>query len=96
MTWIVDELETIKRPKLLMRTARLGAEFYRRSFHLSRILGYSAPDDYDHILTELIELEAVTNEKRRTTDASYSVQFHIDVLIALICEARAYRASLTS
>lgn len=94
MTNFIADLETIKRPKLLMRTARLGTEYYRRSYHLPKILGYDADLSNDHILRELIEIEESTNEKRRTNDASYSLHFHIEVLAALLSEAHDACAAL--
>lgn len=87
MTNFVAELETIKRPKLLLRTARLGIDYYRRAYHLPKILGYDGNLSQEHILRELIEIEETTNEKRRTNDASYSLHFHIEVLAALLSEA---------
>lgn len=94
MSDIVAQLETVKRPRLLLRTARLGAETYNRKRHLPKLLGYDCREPAAFVIKELMQLEQEANEKRRTNDASYSMHFHIEVLIALMCEARDLRASL--
>lgn len=91
---IISRLQALHRPKLLMRAARIGAEDYRRSSHLARVLGFGALPRHGQALMRLMEIEAELNSKRKDGDAGYSLITHIDVLIAMVAEARILRASV--
>ncbi|MCX7565368.1 DUF6477 family protein [Sulfitobacter sp. F26169L] len=86
-------LATLHRPRLLMRAARIGAQDYRRTGHLPRLLGYGVLPRYGDALMRLVALEADLEEKRTTNDAAYNLIRHVDVLIAIVGEARALRAA---
>jgi len=90
---ILGILNDLRRPRLLLRAARLGADEYSRDQHLKRHLGYGALPRSGPALMRLLELESDINDKRRTSDASYSLVKHVDVLIAVLGEARLLRAS---
>ncbi|QFT59839.1 hypothetical protein FIU94_13480 [Sulfitobacter sp. THAF37] len=90
---ILSMLNALHRPRLMMRTARIGAENYRRSSHLPRLLGYGALPGHGAALLRLMEIEAVLEDERQNADAGYSMLRHIDVLIALVGEARVLRAT---
>lgn len=90
---VISMLQAIRRPPLLMRAARIGAEDYRRDVHLPRLLGYGILPKHVQALLKLIELEAGMNDQRKMGDASYSLTKHVDVLIAMLGEARVLRAS---
>ena len=90
---VISMLQAIRRPPLLMRAARLGADDYRRDIHLPRLLGYGVLPRHVQALLKLIELEAGMNDQRLTGNASYSLAKHVDVLIAMLGEARVLRAS---
>lgn len=90
---ILEILNDLRRPRLLLRAARLGADEYSRNQHLKRHLGYGAFPRSGPALMRLLELESDINDKRRTSDASYSLVKHVDVLIAVLGEARLLRAS---
>ena len=90
---ILSMLKTLRRPSLLMRAARIGAEDYSRSSHLPRILGYGVLPKHGSALMRLMEVEATLNDQRMNGDTSYSLVKHIDVLIALVGEARILRAA---
>ena len=81
---LLSMLHGLHRPRLMMRAARIGAEDYRRTAHLPRLLGYGV----------LPRMEAELEHQRTTSNANYSVVRHVDVLIAVISEARDLRASL--
>lgn len=85
---ILSLLCGLRRPQLLVRAARIGADDYRREVHLSRILAGSAPERSGPVLMKLVELEALLDTRRRAVDASYSVARHIEVLAAMMGEAR--------
>jgi hypothetical protein len=89
-------LHALRRPPLLMRAARIGAEDYNRSVHLPRLLGYGVLPRHGAALLRLMELEGDLNAQRTQKDASYSLIKHVDVLIAMVGEARILRASLAA
>ncbi len=90
---ILSMLKALRRPSLLMRAARIGAEDYSRASHLPRILGYGVLPKHGSALMRLMEVEATLNDQRIDGDKSYNLVKHIDVLIALVGEARILRTS---
>lgn len=90
---VLGLLSNLKRPRLLVRTARIGALEYRRELHLPRLLGQSQLPRSGDALMKLAELEFELNEKRLREDAGYALTRHVDVLIAMVAEARILRAS---
>lgn len=94
MTDLLCVLDTLKRPRLLIRAARLGAAQYRRELHLPRHLDTSALPDSGAALAELLALEAELDAARRGRRAEYAVARHVDVMIAIMGEARLIRAAL--
>jgi hypothetical protein len=89
-------MDRLKRPKLLIRAARMGAEDYKRETHLPRVLGYGQLPKAADALMRLMQREAALNDQRKTQDASYSLPCHLDVLIAMVGESRILRASQIS
>ncbi len=90
---ILTRVSRINRPKLLVRTARHGIEHYNRVLHLRRLLKTETPPSPGRALTRLLELEALANEQRLAKRAEYSVARHVELLVALMCEARIMKAS---
>jgi hypothetical protein len=90
---VLSMLQALRRPALLMRAARIGAEDYRRGTHLSRLLGYGATPRHAPALLKLMEMESDLNTQRVSGDTSYSLVKHVDVLIAMVGEARVLRAA---
>ena len=76
-----------RRPRLLVRAARIGAQEYRRAVHLPRLLGYGELPAPAPALMRLMEIEDEINDRRHLQDASYSLIRHLDVLIAMVGEA---------
>lgn len=85
---LLSMLNSLRRPRLLIRTARLGAQDYIRDRHLKRILGHDTLPRPAAALMRLMEIERSHNERRRDGDAGYSLPRHLDVLIAMVAEAR--------
>ena len=90
---ILSMLHTLRRPRLLMRAARIGAEDYRRAAHLPRLLGYGRLPRHGAALMHLMELESDMNAQRLAEESSYGLLRHIDVLIAIVGESRILRAA---
>ncbi|EAR52273.1 hypothetical protein OG2516_02514 [Oceanicola granulosus HTCC2516] len=83
----------LKRPKLLVSAARFGLEDYRRDTHLPRILRSAGAPRTGVALVRLLELEESLNARRNTGAADYSIARHVEVLIAIMGEARLLRAA---
>jgi Family of unknown function (DUF6477) len=79
-------IDNLSRPRLLIRAARFGLTEYRRDRDLRRLIGVAGSPEAS--LTGLISVEDEMETKRRTGDASYSIARHIEILIALMAEAR--------
>lgn len=90
---ILSLLQDLRRPRLLIRAARHGVDEYQREHHLKRHLGYACLPRNGAALMQLVEKESMMNEQRRSHDAGYSIVQHVDVLIAIMGEARLLRAS---
>ena len=91
---ILSLLASLRRPRLLIRAARIGADDYRREAHLARILGYAALPRSGAALMRLVDLEADLALRRRAEDTAYSIARHVEVLAAIMGEARLLRAGL--
>lgn len=83
----------IRRPGLLLRAARLGMSEYRRDRDLRRLTGLAAGAPPRTALIVLLEAEAHAEATRATGDAAYSIVRHIEILIALMAEARLFTRS---
>ena len=88
MTSLLEALTRIHRPRLLIRAARHGMQDYNRNRDLKRILkGESLPVP-SSALRRLMDMEALCEDTRQRGDAGYSVSSHLEILIALMAEAR--------
>ena len=89
---LLTQLSHLRRPRLLIRAARIGAQSYRREARLPRLLGYGVSPRTGPALVKLMSIEAELNEQRENGDARYSVAAHVDVLTAVMGEAQILRA----
>lgn len=88
MTDLVDLVNTLRRPQLLIRAAAHGLSEYNRGRALKRLTkGQGLPSPRGAVAS-LLPVEAALEDARRTGDASYSVARHVEVMIALLAEAR--------
>lgn len=83
----------LRRPRLLIRAARLGLTDYRRERDLRRLLRRSVAPSPAQALPDLIEVEAELESLRHLGDGSYSIARHVEILIAMMAEARMITAS---
>ncbi|SLN18546.1 hypothetical protein PSA7680_00645 [Pseudoruegeria aquimaris] len=81
-------LAAIRRPRLLLSAAQHVCLNYNRSRDLPRLLGLLSPRDMAGCLQALVGAEQTMETKRKTGDATYSITRHIQLLAALISEAR--------
>ncbi len=81
-------MSSLRRPRLLVRAARLGLQDYSRDRCLRRLMPGETPPKPGQAFHALVEREREINETRREGSAAYSVARHIELLIALIDEAR--------
>lgn len=90
---VISMLHALRRPRLLMRAARIGADDYSRTIHLPRLMGYGVLPRHGVAVLKLMELESELNTQRVSGNTSYSLVKHVDVLIAMVGEARILRAA---
>ncbi|MFT6459531.1 DUF6477 family protein [Pseudophaeobacter arcticus] len=84
---LLSRLKTLHRPRLLVRTARIGAGNYSRERDLRRILGTEKPARPAAAIMRLLDLEHEVNQQRLSGDAGYAISRHVEILIALLGEA---------
>lgn len=84
-------LAEMRRPRLLIRAARLAMQDYRRDRDLKRLLGPEAGGSPETTLANLLSAEEEIEATRKQGDATYSIARHIDLLVALMAEARLLR-----
>ncbi|NDV97958.1 DUF6477 family protein [Salipiger sp. PrR002] len=89
-----SRLGAMRRPRLLVRAARIGASEYRRRPHLARLLGGPCPPQHGAALLQLMELEEMLDDGRQRRAADYSAAQHVELLAAIIGEARALQSGL--
>lgn len=90
---VLTQVTSLKRPTLLVRTARHGIEGYNRVAHLRRLLKSEQLPGPGQAIMKLLELESVIDAQRIAKRAEYTVARHVEVLVALMCEARILKAS---
>lgn len=81
-------VSALRRPRLLVRAARLGIADYDRDRDLRRLIGAARAPSPQSAISRLMEAEDLLESFRKAGDASYSVLRHVEVLIALMAEVR--------
>ena len=93
---VLTQITRLKRPPLLVRTARHGIEDDNRLIHLRRLFKTENLPSPGKAVLKLMELETILNDQRVDKRAEYSVARHIELIVALMCEARILKASKAS
>ena len=88
MTDFIERLTKLHRPRLLIRAARFGMDDYNRNRDLKRLIRQAPAPSPALALERLLAEEARLEETRLSGDACYSVARHVDLLIAVLSEAR--------
>ncbi|MDO5756816.1 MAG: DUF6477 family protein [Rhodobacterales bacterium] len=89
---VLKTLDSLRRPHLLIHAARIGAADYRRDAHLRRHFGYGALPRGAAALARLTEMEEELNQQRHSDRTRYSATRHVEILIAMLGEARILRS----
>lgn len=89
MTDLSVRLGHLRRPRLLVRAARFGLSEYNRARVLRRLTGRDEAPSPARAVPILLEAEAQAEDRRRAGDATYSPGRHVELLSALMAEARA-------
>ncbi|HCP81772.1 MAG TPA: hypothetical protein DIT67_09335 [Octadecabacter sp.] len=93
---VLTMITRLKRPALLVSTARHGLGDYKRVLHLRRLLKTEAVPGPAQAIIRLMDIERELDIQRLNKRAEYSVAKHVEVLVALMCEARILKASQVS
>lgn len=88
MTELTSLVAALRRPRLLVRAARMGARDYDRSRDLRRVIQVRDLPTPERAVRQLVEEEGRLESSRQSGDTSYSVLRHVEVLIALMAEVR--------
>lgn len=83
----------LRRPRLLLASARIGAPDYCRDRDLNRALQGESPAPGRATLACLLETEAELEDLRLQRTGNYSPARHVAVMIALVAEIRAMQDS---
>ena len=83
-----SRLRQLRRPDLLTRAARFATDDYRRERDLPRLTGRAETVGPAQALIELLEVERALNDARTEQRADYTFARHIQVLSAIMVEAR--------
>lgn len=82
------QVRQLKRAGLLVRAARFGVDDYRRSRDLPRLLGDCVMSGVGATLMALLEAEREVEIARKGHAADYQLATHIELLTAIMAEAR--------
>jgi hypothetical protein len=88
MTDLIQLLSSLRRPRLLIRAARFGMADYNRERDLKRLIREPSAPSPAKAVTRLISEEAILEDNRTSGDATHSVARHVEILIALMAEAK--------
>lgn len=89
---IRSRVSQLKRPGLLVRAARFGLDDYRRARDLPRLVPGVGAAGHGPVLIALLETEALEDAARQAQATSYALVRHIDLLTAIMAEARDFEA----
>jgi hypothetical protein len=88
MTDLSTQIADLRRPRLLVSAARHGMTNYRRTRDLQRIAGQSQRATPHAVVESLLHQEEQVEQTRLAHDGTYSVNKHVELLIALMAESR--------
>ena len=90
---LLGMIAMLNRPRLLVQAARFGVDNYSRTSALPRLLGTLGAPRSGLAVIRLLEMEGDLEDRRVGRSADYPIARHVEVLIALMGEARLLRAA---
>ena len=91
MSDLVSLFKKLRRPKMLIRAARIGVSDYHRDRDLKRLLRSVRLPAPGAGMTRLLAMEQDLEAVRTVGDSTYSISKHVEVLAALMAEAQLLR-----
>ena len=88
MTETFVRISALRRPRLLIRAARVGLAEYKRERDLCRLMQTAHIPSPENAVESLLNEEEALEQTRKEGVTGYSSLRHIEVLIALMGEAR--------
>lgn len=88
MTDIKVIVPPLRRPRLLVRAARLALADYNRDRDLKKLIKTSSTPHPSRAVSELMQQENWLESARKSGNGSYSIARHVAVLSALMSELR--------
>lgn len=88
MTDYFPIIDNLRRPRLLIQAARHGLSEYSRQRDLRRLVHSSTIPTPERALDSLIEAESQMEDARKTGNLGYNLGRHVEILIAILGEAR--------
>jgi hypothetical protein len=88
MSDLLSAVADLRRPRMLIRAAHHGLDDYSRTRDLGRVIRSPTLPTPDRAVAHLLDEEERVEQSRKAGDASYSIARHIDLLVAMIAEAR--------
>ncbi|KMW56851.1 hypothetical protein AIOL_001808 [Candidatus Rhodobacter oscarellae] len=88
MPELMELLQNMRRPGLLLQAAKLGMKDYNRERTLKRLALPTAEQNATNAVHALMSTEDTMEHARRAGDASYTPSRHVEVLVALLAEIR--------
>jgi len=90
MTHFETTLAALRRPRTLIRAARLGATRYRRNRDLRFLSAQEKSQGTALLIENLIAIESALETTRKAGTGDYNVTQHVAILTALIAETKAF------
>lgn len=90
MSDLAAALAALRRPRLLIRAARFGIGDYDRGRALRRLIDADGTPCTETALRRLLAEEDAADGARRAKAAGYNAARHIELLIAIMAEARIF------
>ncbi len=87
MTDVLSIFNKLRRPRILIRAARIGAADYRRDRDLKRLLRSVKLPVPGKSMPRLLAMEQDIEATRQAGYATYSITKHVEILAALVAEA---------
>jgi uncharacterized protein DUF6477 len=84
---VLSIFNSLRRPRILIRAARIGAADYRRERDLKRLLRAGKLPKPGKTMPRLLAMEQDIEATRQAGHATYSITKHVEILAALVAEA---------